>query len=145
MTVTRDVILDILPLYFAGQISADTRVLVDEFLKADPDFARMSQRFDQLLAERDRTPSTGDALERRAFERTRTLLRYRNQMIGLAVGYSLAPFLFLFRGRHVEWIMLRDKPAMALSFAVVAVACWIAVGLLGLRARRSRPADEQQR
>ncbi len=32
MTVTRDVILDLLPLYFAGQVSADTKTLVDEFL-----------------------------------------------------------------------------------------------------------------
>ena len=49
MTVTRDVILDLLPLYFAGQVSADTKTLVDEFLQTDPDFARMSQRFDTLL------------------------------------------------------------------------------------------------
>ena len=27
MTMTRDVILDLLPLYFAGQVSADTRKL----------------------------------------------------------------------------------------------------------------------
>ena len=51
MTITRDVILDLLPLYFAGQVSADTKKLVDEFLKTDPDFARMSQRFDAVLKE----------------------------------------------------------------------------------------------
>ena len=136
MTVTRDVILDILPLYFSGQVSADTRVLVDEFLATDPDFARMSRRFDQLLAERDPKPT-------RAFERTRRLLRYRNQMIGFAVGYSLAPFFFLFRSGRIEWIMFRDNPAMAVKFAVAAVACWIAVGILGIRARRA--SGEQSR
>ena len=52
MTVTRDVILDLLPLYFAGQVSADSKTLVDEFLRTDPDFARMSQRFDTLLKAR---------------------------------------------------------------------------------------------
>ena len=56
MTVTRDVILDLLPLYFAGQVSHDTRTLVDEFLQTDPDFARMSTRFDSLLKDRG-TPS----------------------------------------------------------------------------------------
>jgi hypothetical protein len=143
MTVTRDVILDILPLYFSGQVSADTRVLVDEFLATDPDFARMSRRFDQLLAERDPKPTSGDAIERRAFERTRRLLRYRNQMIGFAVGYSLAPFFFLFRSGGIEWIMFRDNPAMAVKFAVAAVACWIVVGILGIRARRA--SGEQSR
>ena len=69
MTVTRDVILDLLPLYFAGQVSADTKALVDEFLRTDPDFARMSHRFDALLKE-GRAASEPDATERRAFERT---------------------------------------------------------------------------
>jgi hypothetical protein len=143
MTVTRDIILDILPLYFSGQASADTRMLVDEFLAADPDFARMSRRFDQLLTERDPKPTSGDAIERRAFERTRRLLRYRNQMIGFAVGYSLVPFAFLFRSGRIEWIMFRDHPAMAVKFALVAVACWIVVGILGIRARRT--SSEQSR
>lgn len=135
MTITRDVILDMLPLYFAGQVSADTKALVDDFLKRDPDFARMSQRFDELLAARGAGEQQRDEVERRAFQRTRTLLRYRNQMIGFAVGYSLAPFLFLFRGGHVEWIMFRDKPGMAIGFALVAVLCWIAVALLGMRSK----------
>ena len=143
MTVTRDVILDILPLYFSGQVSADTRVLVDEFLVTDPDFARMSRRFDRLLAERDPKPTSSDGIERRAFARTRMLLRYRNQMIGLAVGYTLAPFLLLFRGGRIEWIMFRDKPAMAVGFALVAAVCWIVVAILGVRA--GRVSSEQSR
>ena len=32
MKITRDVIYDLLPGYFAGEVSADTRALVDEFL-----------------------------------------------------------------------------------------------------------------
>jgi hypothetical protein len=130
MTVTRDVILDLLPLYFAGQVSADTKKLVDEFLATDPDFARMSQRFDAVLKERGSVP---EAAERRAFERTRMLLRYRNQTIGLAVGYSLAPFAFLFREGRVDWLM-REKPAVAMAFAFTALCCWIAVWVIGRRA-----------
>ena len=134
MTVTRDVILDILPLYFAGQVSADTRALVDDFMKRDPDFARMSQRFDELLSARGAAAPEGDNVERRSFERTRLLLRYRNQTIGLAVAYTLAPFFFLFRGGQIEWIMFRDRPTMAVGFALAAAGCWIAVGVLGWRA-----------
>ena len=136
MTVTRDVILDLLPLYFAGEVSADTRTLVDDFLKSDPDFARMSRRFDVLVKERG-APKQQDAAERRAFERTRMLLRYRNQTIGLAVAYSLLPFAFWFRGGDVVWIMMRDKPAIALAFAGTALACWIAAYVIGRRARRT--------
>jgi hypothetical protein len=133
MTVTRDVILDLLPLYFAGQVSSDTKSLVDEFLRTDPDFARMSARFDALLKDRG-TPDDSQSAERRAFERTRTLLRYRNQMIGFAIGYSLLPFAFLFRRGRVDWIMLRDAPHAAVAFALVALGCWLAVYLIGRRA-----------
>jgi len=136
MTVTRDVILDLLPLYFAGEVSADTKTLVDEFLRTDPDFARMSSRFDMLLKDR-RTPSSSDASERRAFERTRMLVKYRNQTIGMAVAYSLLPFAFLFRHGQVEWILMRDKPSVAAAFAATALACWVAAWIINHRAHRS--------
>jgi len=138
MTVTRDVILDLLPLYFAGEVSADTKALVDEFLRTDPDFARMSRRFDTLVKEH-RSPPEHDAGERRAFERTRMLLRYRNQTIGMAVAYSLLPFAFLFRDGRIEWIMLRDKPTIATAFGFTALACWLAAYIIDRRAHR--PSD----
>jgi len=132
MTVTRDVILDLLPLYFAGQVSADTKTLVDEFLRTDPDFARMSQRFDTLLKAQG-TPADGGAAERRAFERTRRLLKTRNQTIGMAVAYSLLPFAFFFRNGQIEWIMLR-RPSVAATFAFTALVLWVAAWIINRRA-----------
>ena len=136
MTVTRNVILDLLPLYFAGEVSADTKALVDDFLRSDPDFARMSQRFETLVKERGSAPAGDDGGERHALERTRALLRYRNQSIGLAVAYSLAPFIFVFRNNRIEWILLQEKPAIAVAFGATAIACWIAAWVVDWRARR---------
>jgi hypothetical protein len=136
MTVTRDVILDLLPLYFAGQVSADTKQLVDQFFETDPDFARMSARFDALIKARGGLPTGSDFGERRALQRARLLLRYRNQLIGFAVAYSLAPFLFVFRNSRIEWVMFHDKPRMAVGFALVAIGCWVAAFILGRRAAR---------
>ena len=61
MKITRDVIYDLLPGYFAGEVSADTRVLIDEFLATDPEFARMTSRFQRLFDERaaDTSPVEG--------------------------------------------------------------------------------------
>jgi len=132
MTVTRDVILDLLPLYFAGQVSTDTKTLVDEFLRTDPDFARMSQRFDTLLKTHG-APADGGAAERRAFERTRRLLKTRNHTIGMAVAYSLLPFAFFFSNGHVEWIMLR-RPSVAATFAFTALVLWVAAWIINRRA-----------
>ena len=99
----------------------------------------MSQRFETLLKDHT-TPSDRDATERRAFERTRMLLRYRNHTIGMAVAYSLLPFAFLFHNGRVDWIMMRDKPSIAVAFAFTAVACWLAAYIINRRARRQ--ADE---
>jgi hypothetical protein len=136
MKVTRDVILDLLPLYFAGQVSADTKKLVDEFLQTDPDFASMSQRFDAVLKEHGSVPEPA-ASERHAFERTRMLLRYRNQTIGLAIAFSLMSCAFVFRDGHVEWILLRDKPPVGIAWALTGIVCWVAAYVIGRRATRA--------
>ena len=135
MTVTRDVILDLLPLYFAGQVSGDTRKLVDEFLQTDPDFARMSQRFDTLLKDHKSMPEPS-ASERRTLQRTRMLLRYRNQTIGLAIAFSLMPFAFGFHGGQVDWILLRDKPVVGVAWLLTGLVCWIAAYIIGRRLAR---------
>jgi hypothetical protein len=137
MTVTRDVIYDLLPDYFAGRTSDDTRALVAEFFKADPEFARMAERFQSLLTEGVEKRIAADVRERLVLERTRRFLRYRNQLIGFAVAYSLLPFLFVFRDGQVVWSMLRDKPTMALLFGIAGVGCWIGVYAMGRQSRRT--------
>jgi hypothetical protein len=44
MEVTRNVILDLLPLYLAGEASADTVALVENYLEADPELAKIAQQ-----------------------------------------------------------------------------------------------------
>ena len=41
MEVTRNVILDLLPLYLAGEASEDTRRLIEERMKTDPDLSEL--------------------------------------------------------------------------------------------------------
>lgn len=41
--VTRNVILDLLPLYLAGEVSQDTQALVETYLKTDQELARLAQ------------------------------------------------------------------------------------------------------
>ena len=40
MNVTREVILDLLPVYLAGEASPATRAFVEEYLKQDPELAQ---------------------------------------------------------------------------------------------------------
>jgi hypothetical protein len=89
MKITRDVIYDLLPGYFAEEVSADTRALIDEFLATDPEFARMTTRFRRLFEER--ASGAGDAtLERDRFKRVRSLAEARQISAAFALAYTLA-------------------------------------------------------
>lgn len=44
MEITRNVILDLLPLYLADEASEDTKTLVAEYLKTDPDLADKAKK-----------------------------------------------------------------------------------------------------
>jgi anti-sigma factor RsiW len=44
MEITRNVILDLLPLYLADEVSEDTRTLVEEYLETDPQLANMAKQ-----------------------------------------------------------------------------------------------------
>ncbi len=43
MKITRNVILDLLPMYVSGELSEDTRILVEEYLKTDPELDRIAR------------------------------------------------------------------------------------------------------
>jgi len=43
MEITRAVVKDLLPLYLADEVSADTRALVEQFLQTDPELAALAK------------------------------------------------------------------------------------------------------
>jgi len=58
-------------------------------------------------------------------------------LIGFAVAYSLLPFLFFFEDGRVTFLMWRDKPEMAVLFALGGLGCWIGAYVMSLRSRHS--------
>lgn len=44
MEITKNVILDLLPLYLADEVSADTRALIEEYLETDPELAEIAKQ-----------------------------------------------------------------------------------------------------
>lgn len=149
MKVTRDVIYDLLPGYFAGDASPDTRALVDEFLRDDPEFAHMMQRFRTVFKEsgfKESGPVDGAVTrEQQTFDRARALLNKRSELRGIMAAFALAAMfvagVFYFAGRPFGiqfW-------AMAGAFAVTSLIAGFQLEMLyrdhpELR-QRSRPHD----
>lgn len=122
MTVTRDVVLDLLPLYMSGEASADTRALVETFLATDPQLARIAG---DGVAHPGDPPPADDTQARASLARTRRLLQQRQIAFGVALTLTLMPLSFMFSGNRLVWAMWRDAPAAAVLCLVGAAGCWI--------------------
>lgn len=51
MKVTENVIMDLMPMYLADEVSEDTRILVDEYFKSNPEFEEKYKQVDVKLSE----------------------------------------------------------------------------------------------
>lgn len=138
MEVTRDVILDLLPLYLAGEASAGTRSLVTHFLARNPELAdevRAQQKSNARVAEVAVPPD----LELKSLSRTRRLLALRQWTFGLAwfftaIGLSMRGTLsgWNLRGFHP---LVFDYPIQLGGALTVAALCWMAYFTVKRRTR----------
>ena len=125
MNVTRDVVEDLLPVYFAGEATADTKQLVEEFFRGDPEFARMAQRFSRFLAERPAIQPAPHS-EAEALARTKRAIRKRSWLLSLAIFFTLMPLTFAFdTNRGIVFFMWRDARTLAMAFQAAGLGLWI--------------------
>ena len=129
MKVDREVILDLLPVYLAGEASQPTRALVEEYLAQDPELAqsvRSQQSANSLYAN---LPELPPELELKSLRRTRKLLGWQRWLFGLGIGFTavaLACEFSIKEGRVREFhFLLRDYPTQFGALLLLGLACWI--------------------
>jgi anti-sigma factor RsiW len=135
MNVTRNVIVDLLPAYAAGESHPDTARLVEHWLASDAGLAREAaalRDMDESL--RSRQAPLRAEHELLALRRTRLALRVRSTLLGLAIFFTLYPFSFYFDGAQVHWVVLRNL-GLTVSVFAVAVAMWLGWFLFAARMR----------
>jgi hypothetical protein len=123
MNVTRDVMRDLLTVYLAGDASADTRALVEDYLAHDP----------VLKAEADAaggglslppTAASVPTAEKQALDKTRELMKTRTSTLATAVLFTALPFSFMFSDGQVTFLLFRDAPRIAAAWWVTAAVLW---------------------
>jgi len=140
MNVTREVILDLLPVYLAGEASPATRTLVEEFLRQDEELARrIRQQWVESLAAAAPSVLPPD-LELRSLKRTRRLLGGQRWLFGFAiactsVGMSLEITFGEGRLRDAHFV-IRDYPQLGIVLAI-GIALWVAYFAIRRRLRTS--------
>lgn len=139
MNVTREVIMDLLPVYLSGEASPDTRALVESFLKQDQELAQRI-RGEWLENMAKAVPSSlPPGLELKAFRRTRGRLAWQRWLMGFGMFFTalLPSSQFKFEnGRITDFhFLLGDYPAVFAVCAGLGAACWIAYFTIRRRLR----------
>ena len=121
MNITRDVVTDLWPLYSTGEASADTKALVEEFLRRDPEYARLARENAAGDVLRAAPPPLRPDHEMRTFSETRKAIHRIDWTLFFAMMFSCFAF-----GRIVSDTSWDVSPRNFAIMAVIAVAFWIA-------------------
>lgn len=125
MNVTREVILDLLPLHLAGEASPASSALIEEYLISDPELAARARA---LAAERHSAAAAPPPPEHelQTLKRTRRLLTALRWLLAWGLALTLMPLGVEFRAEHghiVEYhFLLRDFPLLGLPL-LTGLAC----------------------
>lgn len=119
--ITRNVVKDLLAVYQAGEASGDTRAIVEEWLRTDPDLARQAEQADNVTLPAASLPPT---LEKRALDRTRRQHRWRLVLLGTAVYVTTLPLSITFNSNGFSGLLIDNWPERAVVLVLAAVL-WV--------------------
>jgi anti-sigma factor RsiW len=88
MAVTRDVILDLLPLYFSDEASPDSQALVKEHLESDPELARLATQWKERIPEAPPAAVNPDA-QVMAYQEAKRQIANRVITLAAAIAFGI--------------------------------------------------------
>jgi anti-sigma factor RsiW len=136
MNISRDVIIDLLPLYASGEASPATEELVRDYLARDPELARLARDHEAPIGTSPavRTPD----FEAISFQRTRGRVVSQRWAFGLAWLFTAVTFSteIHIEAGHITSarLALADAPLLLGFVAAAAVISWLVY--FNLRGRR---------
>jgi anti-sigma factor RsiW len=122
MKVTKDVVKDLLTVYLAGEATPDTRALVEEWLRTDPDLARQAEQARGLSL--PAAPGLPPTVEKRALDRTRRHLRWRSVLLGFTIYVTTLPLTVTFNSAGFQGLLIDNWPERIVILAI-ACALWV--------------------
>lgn len=143
MNVTREVIMDLFPVYLAGEASPDTRLLMEEFLKQDPELSqRMRSQWMENMGKAG-VSALPPELELTALRRTKGLLSRQKWLLAFAMFFTALPFSFVFQAEGFEkpglYFLHGNNPLGLWLPLALGAAFWIAYFTLRRRLRTTAP------
>ena len=93
MEITRNVILDLIPLYLADEVSADSRALIEDFLITDQELANVVNRTSALELQKDIPAPLTKEDEMEAYKEAKRLMTQRTIIIALIISVVVLSLL----------------------------------------------------
>ena len=96
MEIERNVILDLLPLYLAGEASPDTQALVEQYLASDPELAETAELAAAMQQRAEDIPvpvKVEDQME--AYREAQKRILQRTLIWGAVIAFGILSFLVL--------------------------------------------------
>jgi hypothetical protein len=124
MKITRKIITDLLPIYYSGEASEDTKALVEEFSKKDPEYKNLAS---SEVVDLNLLSSIGHSNQAKmeTMMRIKRILYFRSLIFGVALFCTFMPYTVMGNSSQgVYWIMMRDQPLLAIIFGIIAFLSW---------------------
>lgn len=118
MEITPNVIMDLLPLYLAGEASADTRALVEAYLDNNPQMARLAELARETGLPQEAAPAPlSEEDEMKSFKKAKRLMFQHNLFLILAITFTF----FFAMGTN---FLLDESPQGVVVFFLIAGIFW---------------------
>ena len=126
MNITREVMTDLLPVYFSGEASEDTKQLVEIYFRENPDFERIARRAAMPLEQLRRTAPVAAEAEREKcdLQWARKEFFRRRMLFGIALFFTFAPLITVYRNGRVDWTTFLNDPGSPALFWCIAGLFW---------------------
>lgn len=139
MNVDREVIIDLLPVYFSGEASPQTAALVEAHFRQDPQFESLARQGGRSLdALRDVAVSKTAEEEKKELAKAKAAARYGLMMKILLIVAALYSLLSvaLMAIEHFQFVLEHSHVInTGAAFAICALVMWFTYGFSYLRQR----------
>ena len=96
MDITKNVILDLLPLYLADEVSEDTRTLIENYLDSDEELAALVEQSAAMELPEDIPVLLTDEDKIKTFKKTRWLLVLTIIILSILIALFLGATFYAF-------------------------------------------------
>ncbi|NJN79690.1 MAG: hypothetical protein HC797_04005 [Anaerolineales bacterium] len=117
--IPQHVILDLLPLYLTDEVSEETRALIEDYLKSDPQLATLAEQAKKATSLQEIPAPLNKETEMKSIKKGKKLMTQHNVFLGFAVFTTFLTF--------PAYISFRDEDPFAPFFiAGIAIIFWVA-------------------